>query len=374
LIIINGDFDVKVINVVGARPNFMKIAPIIRELKKYSEFEPVLLHTGQHYDVGMSNIFFQELNIPEPDIYLGVGSNTHAQQTAEIMKKFEEVCIDEKPDLVLVVGDVNSTLACALVAVKLQIKIAHVEAGLRSFNWEMPEEINRVLTDRIADYLFTTSKDANENLKKEGIPESKMHFVGNVMIDTLKHFKSISEEKSGILHELKLDRGGYAVLTMHRAENVDHPKRLKNILDGLEEVQNHISIVYPIHPRSLKMIQTLGFTEKIQEMSNLNLIDPRGYLDFLNLVINSKFVLTDSGGLQEETTVLGIPCITMRGETERPVTVTEGTNVIVGTNKDKIIEESLKVINGRSKKGKVPEFWDGKAAERIVEVIRKDLT
>jgi UDP-N-acetylglucosamine 2-epimerase (non-hydrolysing) len=321
----------------------------------------------------MSNIFFQELNIPEPDIYLGVGSNTHAQQTAEIMKKFEEVCLNQKPDLVLVVGDVNSTLACALVAVKLQIKVAHVEAGLRSFNWEMPEEINRVLTDRIADYLFTTSKDANDNLKREGIPESKIHFVGNVMIDTLDQFKSASEEGSKILQKLKIKKGGYAVLTLHRAENVDHSERLKNIMDGLEEVQKHIRIIYPIHPRSCKMIRAFGFTEKILEMANLRLIDPKGYLDFLNLVINSKFVLTDSGGLQEETTVLDIPCLTMRGETERPVTVTEGTNIIVGTDKDKIIEESLKIINGISKKGKIPDLWDGKAAERIVNVIKKDL-
>ncbi len=368
-----GVINLKIINVVGARPNFMKIAPIMKAQKAHRDIQSILLHTGQHYDSGLSDVFFQDLKIDNPQIYLGVGSNTHAKQTAEIMEKFEKVCIKERPDLVLVVGDVNSTLACSLVAAKLQIKVAHVEAGLRSRNWEMPEEINRILTDRLADYLFTTSKDADANLKREGIDNSKIFFVGNVMIDTLKSFEQTSATNSKILEKLKLTQGDYAVLTMHRAENVDHSDRLKAILDGLEEVQQKIRIIYPIHPRSCKMIRAFSYAEKIMAMQNLRLIDPLGYLDFLRLMSNAKFVLTDSGGLQEETTVLGIPCITLRSETERPITVTEGTNTVVGTDKAKIIQASLKILDGKSKKGRVPELWDGKAAMRIVKILHENL-
>ena len=358
----------KILNVAGARPNFMKVAPLMDEMGKHKEIEPALVHTGQHYDREMSDLFFHDLGLPEPDMYLGVGSGSHAEQTARIMTRFEKIVLEEEPDLVLVVGDVNSTLACSLVATKLHVPVAHVEAGLRSFNWEMPEEINRVLTDRIADYLFTTSRDANENLRKEGIPEGKIFFVGNVMIDTLLKHKG-KAKNSRILEKINLKKREYVVLTMHRAENVDKKDVLGEILDAIEELQKHIKIVYPIHPRTEKMISEFGFKHKIDRMQGFIITEPMGYLDFLNLMVNSKFVLTDSGGIQEETAVLGIPCLTMRGETERPVTVTEGTNIVVGTDKKRIVEEAFKILNGMCKRGKTPELWDGKAAERIIKTI-----
>ena len=358
----------KIVNVVGARPNFMKIAPLIEEMKRYPQIEQILVHTGQHYDSNMSKLFFGELGIPEPDIYLGVGSDSHAKQTAEIMKRFEDVLIKEKPDLLIVVGDVNSTLACSLVASKLHIKVAHVEAGLRSYNWEMAEEINRVVTDRLSDYLFTTSKDACENLENEGIRKDKIFFVGNVMIDTLlKHKKKV--DKSKILEKLGLRKGDYAGLTMHRPENVDKKEILELLLSAIEEIQKNIKIIYPLHPRTRKMITKFGFEDWLRNMGNLIVTAPLGYLDFIKLVSNARFMLTDSGGIQEETTILGVPCLTLREETERPVTVSEGTNIIVGVDREKIINESLKLIEGDKIKGDIPALWDGKAAERIVKVL-----
>lgn len=358
----------KIILIAGARPNFMKIAPIYDEIKKHQGFNPIIVHTGQHYDENMSKIFFDQLSIPKPDINLGVGSASHARQTAEIMIRFEDVLLKEKPGLVMVVGDVNSTIACSLVAAKMHIPVAHIEAGLRSHNWNMPEEINRILTDRLSDYLFTTCKDANENLIKEGINKRKIYFVGNVMIDTLLKNKELAK-KSKILEKLKLRKGKYAVLTLHRPSNVDSKENLTKILETIEEIQRQIKIIYPAHPRAQKQINKFSLIDQIKEMENFHIIDPLGYLDFLWLMMNAKFVLTDSGGIQEETTILDIPCLTLRRETERPITVTQGTNVVVGNNKKKIIEESLRILRGNFKHGKTPELWDGKAAVRIVKII-----
>ena len=363
----------KIICVVGARPNFMKIAPIIEEIKKYEDMTYILVHTGQHYDKEMSKIFFDDLALPKPDVDLGVGSGSHTEQTAKIMLAFEKVLMKEKTNLVLVVGDVNSTLACSLVAVKERIPVAHVEAGLRSFNWEMPEEINRVLTDTIADFLFITERDANKNLEREGIPKEKIFFVGNVMIDTLIKNKEKAEKRSNILEKLELKKEKYAVLTLHRAEIVDKKDVLADILSAIDKIQGKIRVIYPIHPRTKGRIKEFGFELWLDRMKNLIITDPLGYLDFLKLMSNSKFVLTDSGGIQEETAVLGIPCLTLRNETERPVTVKEGTNIIVGTDKRRIIEESLKILKGKSKKGNIPELWDGEAAERIIKVLREKL-
>ena len=362
----------KIINVVGARPNFMKIVPLIEEMRKNSKIEALLVHTGQHYDKEMSELFFDDLEIPRPDIYLGIGSASHTEQTAKIMIGFEKVLLKENPDLVLVVGDVNSTIACSLTAAKMGIKIAHVEAGLRSFDRSMPEEINRVLTDQIADFLFTTERDANDNLLREGIPKEKIFFVGNVMIDTLLKNRK-KAENSKILEKLNLEKKNYATLTLHRPSNVDVRGTFENLLDAFTEIQNKIKIVFPMHPRTEKKIEEFNLREKITEMKNFITIKPLGYLDFLNLIANSKFVLTDSGGIQEETTVLRISCVTLRENTERPVTVTEGTNIVVGTNRDKIIKESLNIIEGKGKKGRIPELWDGKAAKRIVDIICKKL-
>ncbi len=360
--------------IAGARPNFMKIAPICEILKQRKDIDYYIVHTGQHYDENMSKIFFDQLDIPRPDINLNVGSDSHAVQTANIMIGFEKVLKNYCPDLVMVVGDVNSTLACALVSAKLHVPVAHVEAGLRSFNWNMPEEINRVLTDRLSLLLFTTCEDANENLKREGIEPDKIFFVGNVMIDTLLKSKRISN-RDNVLNMLNLNSKNYAVLTLHRPSNVDSFDNLSSILDAIYEIQKQIKVVYPVHPRSRRRIIDFGFEKKLCEMSKFVLVNPLGYLDFLHLMDNARFVLTDSGGIQEETTILGVPCITLRNETERPITVTEGTNVVVGRDKGKILFEVSKVLNGQGKTGKIPLKWDGKAAERIVEILiqKKDL-
>ena len=360
----------KIINVVGARPNFMKIAPVIDEMRKHPKLKPILVHTGQHYNKEMSKLFFDDLKLPSPDIYLGVGSASHAMQTAKIMVEFEKILLKEKPDLVIVVGDVNSTIACALTAVKLFVPVAHVEAGLRSFDRDMPEEINRILTDAISDYLFTTCRNANDNLLKEGISKKKIHFVGNVMIDALlKHINKASQ--SNILDKLDLIPKSYAALTLHRPSNVDDKKVFVEILTAIEEIQKKIKIMLPIHPRTKKKIAEFKLENRIKKMKNFKIIEALGYLDFVKLMANSKFVLTDSGGIQEETTILKIPCITLRNTTERPITVTKGTNIIVGSDKEKIIKESLKILTGKKKQGKNPELWDGRAAERIVRCIEK---
>ena len=315
----------KVLNVVGARPNFMKIAPIVDQMKQTPDLTGVLVHTGQHYDEGMSDVFFRDLGIPVPDIHLGVGSGTHAEQTARIMVEFEKVCLSEKPDLVVVVGDVNSTMACAIVAAKLLIPVAHVEAGLRSFDRAMPEEINRLVTDSLADLLFTTSRDADENLKREGVDPSKIHFVGNVMIDTLlKH-----REKAAALRIEKPKQ--YALVTLHRPSNVDDPKVLGPILQALEEISRTMPVLFPIHPRTQKRVRDFGLSLN----NGVRTMEPLGYLEFLNLESSATVVLTDSGGLQEETTILGVPCLTLRHNTERPVTITHGTNIMTGPDRDR---------------------------------------
>jgi len=363
---------IKVINVVGARPNFMKVAPIVAAMKKRPDrFEPLVVHTGQHYDASMSDAFFTDLELPKPDIHLGVGSGTHAVQTAGIMERFEPVVVDQRPDWVLVVGDVNSTIACALVCVKLGIKVAHVEAGLRSRDRTMPEEINRLLTDQIADLLFTTSTDADRNLIAEGIPSERIRFVGNVMIDSLINNLERAKQ-SNIKSRLALTDGTYAVLTLHRPSNVDNKQTFERILDALESIANSLPIIFPVHPRTRKTIADLGLSERVQSMKNLRLIDPLGYLDFLSLYSTARLVLTDSGGIQEETTLLGIPCLTLRENTERPVTVELGTNVIVGTDTDKIITAAMAALNGSSsnRATQVP-LWDGHAAERILDELEQ---
>jgi len=317
----------KIINVTGARPNMMKVAPLMEAMKKHRELKPVLIHTGQHYDEKMSKVFFDDLSMPEPDIYLGVGSGSHAEQTAKVMIEFEKILTSERPDMVVVVGDINSTMACAITAVKLHIPVAHVEAGLRSFDRTMPEEINRIVTDSVSDYLFTTSEDANENLKREGIPDEKIYFAGNVMIDTLLRHRE-KAQKSDIIKRLGLKERGYAVLTLHRPSNVDGKENFKRILDAILQIQKRIKIVFPIHPRTLKMIKGHGLFDFAEELKNLAVVEPLGYLEFLKLMTDAKFVLTDSGGIQEETTILNIPCLTLRENTERPVTVTEGTTAV----------------------------------------------
>ena len=356
----------KIISVVGTRPNIVKIASLVKEFSKHPDITNILVHTGQHYDEKMSDSFFRELEIPEPDINLGIGSGSHAEQTGRIMIEFEKVLLNEKPDLVLVVGDVNSTLACALTSVKLGIKVAHIEAGLRSFDREMPEEINRILTDQISDCLFTTEKDAEKNLLNEGIAKSKIFFVGNLMIDTLL----IHKERASNLK--KPDSNDYAILTLHRPSNVDDKETLSNILEIIREIQSQIKIIWPMHPRTRNNLEGFNLKEKLKEMKNVSISDPLTYLEFMNAVMNSKFVLTDSGGIQEETTVLNIPCITLRDNTERPVTIEQGTNYLAGSNKNSILEIIQKVLNGKAKQYRGIEFWDGKAAERIVSVIKNE--
>ncbi len=363
---------IKIINVVGARPNFMKIAPIQREMAKYDNIQPVLVHTGQHYDERMSKLFFDDLQLPKPDIYLDVRSGSHAVQTAKVMMAFEEVLKQEKPDLVIVVGDVNSTAACSMVAAKMETKIAHVEAGLRSFDRTMPEEINRLVTDVLSDFLFVTEKSGLENLKREGIDDSKVHFVGHVMIDSLIYFEPMAE-KSTVLQDLQLEPQNYGLITLHRPSNVDHKENFLKLLNAFEHIEKQIPLIFPIHPRSQKMIDQFGLRDKVEKMKNLRLLEPLGYLDFMKLLHNAKLVLTDSGGIQEETTYLGIPCITMRENTERPITVEIGSNVLVGTDTERIIEEAQKVLDGNAKKGQIPELWDGKAAERIVRILNEKL-
>ena len=359
----------KIINVVGARPNFMKVAPIVAAMKQRAAlFDPLVIHTGQHYDAAMSDAFFRDLELPQPDTYLGVGSASHAAQTAAVMERFEPVVLQAKPDWVLVVGDVNSTLACALVCVKLGVKVAHVEAGLRSRDRTMPEEINRLLTDQIADLLFTTSEDADRNLLNEGIPGERIRFVGNVMIDSLN--KNLERARqSRIKEQLGLREGGYAVMTLHRPSNVDHREIFQDILQALERITVEVPVIFPVHPRTRKTIAEFGLSERIEGMKGLRLIDPLGYLDFLALYSGARLVLTDSGGIQEETTALGIPCLTLRENTERPITVEMGTNTIVGTDPRRIIEAAAAALNGKAKPWSVPPLWDGKTAGRILDEL-----
>ena len=366
--------------VVGARPNYMKIAPVIRVLKANPDAISVkLVHTGQHYDPEMNEAFFTQLRIPQPDIELEVGSASHAVQTAEIMKRFEagveaESPAQDRPDLVVVFGDVNSTVACALAAVKLGGPVAHVEAGLRSFDRGMPEEINRVLTDQLSELLFTTEPLARENLQREGIDGEKVHFVGNVMIDTLQHSLAKAVPAAVTLaglpnHEQFLEGGqGYGVLTLHRPSNVDDAYLFRNLLETVRQVSERLPVVFPVHPRTRHRLQALGL-EAVLEDERIACLQPLGYLEMLGLVSGARLVMTDSGGLQEETTVVGVPCITLRNNTERPVTVEQGTNTIVGQDREKILAVVDDVLENGGKSGRIPELWDGKAAERIKQVL-----
>lgn len=340
----------------------MKVAPIHKAFQNYNDkIQHLICHTGQHYDENMSKVFFEELELPKPDFYLGVGSGSHAVQTANIMIKFEEVLINKKPDLIIVVGDVNSTIACSLVAVKLGIKVAHVEAGLRSFDRTMPEEINRLLTDQIADYLFVTEKSGIENLKNEGIDDKKIFFVGNTMIDSLINYLP-KIEKSNILDELGLKPKEYIVVTLHRPSNVDNPENLVKIFEQFEIIAKKYIIVFPIHPRTRKVLES---TNKKINHENIILVDPIGYTNFVKLVMSSLLVLTDSGGIQEETTYLKIPCLTIRENTERPITIELGTNRLIGTTYNKIATECFAEIENPKRNTQIPPLWDGKAALRI---------
>jgi UDP-N-acetylglucosamine 2-epimerase (non-hydrolysing) len=363
----------KIINIVGARPNLPKIAPLMRVMKQHAEIEPILVHTGQHYDEKLSDIFFRQMGIPAPDVNLEVGSGSHAAQTAEILKRIEPVLLDHRPDLVLVVGDVNSTIAVSLAAVKLGMHVAHVEAGLRSFDRSMPEEINRILTDALADFLFVTEEDAIGNLLKEGRPRECIHLVGNVMIDSLRYFLPVAQ-KSRIGEELGLQNASgwrrFAVLTLHRPSNVDSIESLGRLLGAIDAVAAEVPVIFPVHPRTQQRLAAAGKSHHPQ----LRIVPPVGYLDFLSLLSRATLVLTDSGGIQEETTALGVPCLTLRENTERPVTVSEGTNQVVGTQPEKIIAAAREVLAGKGKQGRVPPLWDGHAAERIVEILLREVS
>ncbi|MEX2172920.1 MAG: UDP-N-acetylglucosamine 2-epimerase (non-hydrolyzing) [Pirellulaceae bacterium] len=352
----------KLVVVAGARPNFMKVAPLMWEIARRPEVSARLVHTGQHYDERMSKLFFEQLQIPRPDIDLGVGSGSHAVQTAEVMKRFEPVLTEDPPDAVVVVGDVNSTIACALTSVKLGIPVAHVEAGLRSFDRTMPEEINRILTDSISRWLFVSEQCGLDNLRREGVEPERIFYVGNVMIDTLIACRDQFE--SARLDDLDLPQGDYAVLTLHRPSNVDHPETLRGLLGAIETIQANIPIVFPVHPRTRKAL-----ADQAISLPNVRLTEPLGYLEFMKLVTHARMVLTDSGGIQEETTYLGVPCLTLRHNTERPSTVDEGTNILVGPNPDRIVAAAQRVLAGPREKRQVPRFWDGQAAVRILDAL-----
>jgi len=347
-----------ILHVVGARPNFMKAAPVLRSLQDRGARQ-TLVHTGQHYDRNMSDIFFTQLGIPEPDVNLGVGSGTHAQQTAEIMRRFEPVLLENKPDLVLVYGDVNSTVAAALVCAKLLVRIGHVEAGLRSFDRTMPEEINRIVTDRLADLLFTPSEDGDANLQHEGVPAERIHRVGNVMIDSL--IQLLPTAMRSPKHDLP-ER--YALVTLHRPSNVDSSEALHNIVETLLQVNEQLSVIFPVHPRTRQRIAEFG-----ADVNKLHMLAPLPYIEFLALQRRAAIVITDSGGIQEETTYLGIPCLTVRENTERPVTVTLGTNVLVGQDRKKLISEVARILKGNGKVGEIPPLWDGHAGDRIADIL-----
>ena len=364
----------KVLSICGARPNFMKIDPILRAFERRpGRFQSRLVHSGQHYDDAMSKIFFEELGIRQPDVYLGVGSGSHGEQTAAVLVGVEKLLVADRPDLVLTVGDVNSTMAATLAATKLQIPVAHVEAGLRSGDRTMPEEINRLVTDAISDFLFTPSRDGDENLLREGVAAEKIHFVGNVMIDTLLRCRDLAE-RSTVFADLKLKKRQYALVTLHRPSNVDHRPSLEKLLSALGRIQERVDVIFPIHPRTAKRIVEHGFQPTLDRLTRLRLVPPLGYIDFLALQSHAAMVLTDSGGIQEETTVLGVPCLTLRENTERPITIEQGTNRLVGADPEKIVAEALSILDGPPRKGRIPEGWDGRAAERIADVLDRTLS
>ena len=358
-----------IISVVGARPNFMKVAPLHKAFQKHAgNVRHLIVHTGQHYDEAMSKIFFGDLELPQPDFYLGVGSGSHAQQTARIMVEFEKVLEEVHPDLVIVVGDVNSTVACSLVSVKMGIPVAHVEAGLRSGDRTMPEEINRLLTDSIADHLFVTEPSGVANLRRDGIEDKKIHLVGNVMIDSLVHYREKAKQ-STIMEHLGVKPHKFTLVTLHRPSNVDTEEGLGKILTIFERIARHSTIVFPVHPRTTKMLAQHGLLRRAEALQNLKRVEPVGYLDFVHLLDNALLVITDSGGIQEETTYLGVPCLTLRENTERPITCDIGTNELCGLDIEKVVSRSEAVFAGNKKKGLVPDLWDGNAANRIVDVL-----
>jgi UDP-N-acetylglucosamine 2-epimerase (non-hydrolysing) len=358
-----------IVHVVGARPNYIKIAPLIEALRCAPGVRQFLINTGQHYDAAMAGGFLSELQLPAPDRDLGVGSGSHAVQTAKVLTAFEEICVAERPDLVVVVGDVNSTMAASLVAAKLVIPLAHVEAGLRSFDRTMPEEINRIVTDRLADLLLTPSPDADDNLRAEGTPPEKIHRVGNVMVDTLRRYAPLARLER-VVDRVPVRSGQYAVLTLHRPSNVDNPGTFKSILDSVRTIASTMPVVFPVHPRTRNRLREFGLNSA---PPGVMLTDPLGYLDCLALTSNARVILTDSGGLQEESTALGIPCLTLRHNTERPITVTEGTNRVVGTRTADIVEGWRAALNAE-RPTRVPALWDGRAAERIASVITRFLS
>ena len=356
----------KLFLVAGARPNFMKIAPLYKTLKKFSDlFDPVFIHTGQHYDNNMSQTFIDSLGLPKPDFFLGVGSGSHGEQTAKIIIAFEKIVIAEKPDWIIVVGDVNSTIACALVASKLHIPVAHIEAGLRSYDRKMPEEINRVLTDQISDLLFTTCADAETNLFKEGVAREKIRFVGNLMIESLiQHIEEI--ETSSILNVQNLRRNKYALVTLHRPSNVDNPASLASIINTLIQISHEIPIIFPAHPRTRKRIVDFGLLG--DNNHHIQIAEPIGYFDFLALQKDARFIITDSGGVQEESTFFNVPCLTVRENTERPITVDEGSNLLIGTNPKRIYDECLKILSGSIKQSRKIKFWDDRVSETNLKI------
>lgn len=362
------------ISVVGARPNFMKVAPLHRAFSKMDSIEHLIVHTGQHYDDNMSKVFFDDLELPKPDVYLGVGSGSHAEQTAKVMVEFEKVLRQERPDLVIVVGDVNSTLACSLTASKLLIPVAHVEAGLRSFDRTMPEEINRIVTDVLSDYLFVTEESGVVNLRHEGISDEKVFLVGDVMIDSLILYRekakrsAISSQLSAISRQA-IEPQGYTLVTLHRPSNVDEKENLEKILKIFKGIDRNGPIIFPIHPRTRKRIEEFGLSSQFASVHGLVLTDPLGYLDFLNLMMDARILLTDSGGIQEETTYLNVPCLTLRENTERPITLERGTNVLTGLDTDRIVSLTAECYEGKWKKSAIPKLWDGAAGERIANIL-----
>ena len=358
----------KITNIVGARPNFMKMAPLIREMRRHPDIQARLIHTGQHYDDAMAGRFFQDLGLPTPDVSLEVGSGSHAYQTGEVMKRLEPILSDQRPDVVVVVGDVNSTVAGALTAVKLGISVAHVEAGLRSFDRTMPEEINRLVTDAISDQLFVTEESGRENLRREGIDADRIHMVGNVMIDSLDQCRQVWE-RSDIAARLGLERGRYGVVTLHRPSNVDDTVTLQGLVKALEDIGQTLPLVFPVHPRTRQRFESLRVGAESSTSGNIRYIAPLGYVEFISLVAGSRLALTDSGGLQEETTALGVPCLTLREQTERPITVTHGTNRIVGTSPDRIVSEAFRALAETARATSRPPLWDGHAARRIVATL-----
>lgn len=366
----------KFVSVVGARPNFMKVAPLHRAFRKYDSVEHLVVHTGQHYDENMSKVFLEDLELPEPDVYLGVGSGSHAEQTAKVMIEFEKVLLRERPDLVIVVGDVNSTVACSLTSAKLHVPVAHVEAGLRSFDRTMPEELNRIVTDVLSDFLFVTEESGVTNLRNEGIDDKKIFLVGDVMIDSLILYRE-KARTSDVLSRISQDAGrelhsrAYTLVTLHRPSNVDVKENLRIILDIFRGIESLGPIIFPVHPRTRKRIEEFGLASHFAAMKELIMTAPLGYLHFLRLMMDAKVVLTDSGGIEQETTVLDVPCITMRENTEKPITLIAGTNVLAGFSSGRVVDLIKKCYGGSWKKSAVPELWDGRAGERIAEILVK---